>query len=320
MTYDVVQVAIVQSAPTALNISAGIENAARLAREAAEGGAKVIAFGETWLGGYPIWLDTAPGAALWDHKGSKELHRILLEEAVFEGDPRLASLQEICDQYGVYIIIGAHERRRSSLYNTQIFFTPQTSPVFRRKLTPTHGERLIWARGDGSTLNTIPSEFGPIGGLICWEHWMPLTRAHMHHQGEVIHIAQWPTVRDSYLIASQHYAFEGRCFVLAAGTIYHRQDLLDGLGSLKGSYDAARDLLLSIEDEQLQFGGSAIIGPDSTCINGPLSDQSGIIHADLKLAQIKEELAALDTDGHYSRPDIFELHVDSRAKDGVKTL
>jgi len=320
MTNDVVQVAIVQTAPTALNISAGIENAARHARQAAQDGAKIIAFGETWLGGYPIWLDSAPGAALWDHKGAKELHRILLDEAIYEGDPRLASLQDVCDQYGVYIVIGTHEKRRSSLYNAQIFFVPHAAPVFRRKLTPTHGERLIWGRGDGSTLNTIATEFGPIGGLICWEHWMPLARAHMHHQGEVIHIAQWPTVRSSYLIASQHYAFEGRCFVLAAGTIYHKQDLMDGLESLNGQYDAAHDLLHSIEDDQLQFGGSTIIAPDSTCITGPTGDQSGIIHAELNLAQIKEELAALDTDGHYSRPDVFELHVDTRAKDGVKTV
>lgn len=320
MTHTTVDAAIIQSAPIALNITAGMNRAAARIKDAAKNGAQLIVFGETWLGGYPIWLDTAPAAALWDQKGSKELYRILLDEAVYEGDPRLLSLQELSDQLDIHIVIGAHERRRSSLYNAQIFFTPNTKPYWRRKLTPTHGERLIWARGDGSTLDAVQTEFGPIGGLICWEHWMPLARAHMHHQGEVIHVAQWPTVRDSYLIASQHYAFEGRCFVLAAGTTYHKQDLLDGLDSLGNGNSAARDLLMSIEGDQLQFGRSAIIGPDAQCIAGPAGAHNETLYATLDLNQIKEELAALDTDGHYSRPDIFELQVDTRAKDGVTRL
>ncbi|MGD8327052.1 MAG: carbon-nitrogen hydrolase family protein [Sphingomonadales bacterium] len=320
MQKDQIRLAIVQAAPIALNITAGLESAAQHAKQAAGNGATVIAFGETWLGGYPIWLDSAPSAAIWDQKGTKELHRILLEQGVYEGDPRLSILQKISDETGAYIIIGAHEKRRSSLYNAQIFFAPQQKPYFRRKLTPTHGERLIWSRGDGSTLSTIETEFGALGGLICWEHWMPLARAHMHHQAELVHVAQWPTVRESYLIASQHYAFEGRCFVMAAGTIYHKSDLLEGLDSLDGGFDAAYALLNSIEDEQLQFGGSAIIRPDAKCLAGPLGDQSEILYADINLGQIREELAALDTDGHYSRPDVFELHVDTRAKNGVKRI
>lgn len=311
------RVAIVQASPVPLNIDRGVEKAAQQAEAAARNGAKVIAFGETWLGGYPIWLDSAPNAALWDNAGSKELHRLLMGQAIVEGDERLTVLQDICDAHLCHIIIGAHEKRRSSLYNAQIFLAPHENPYFRRKLTPTHGERLIWARGNGSTLQPVQGAFGPLGGLICWEHWMPLARAAMHHQGEVIHIAQWPTVRETYLIAARHYAFEGRCFVLSAGTRQTKGELLKGLESLNIDAPNAKALLESIEDEELQTGGSAIIAPNADILAGPDHQSEDLLFADIDLTSIDEELAALDTDGHYSRPDVFELKVNTQDKQGV---
>ena len=204
-------VAICQAAPLPLHFADGITKAARLAREAIEGGAQIFAFGETFLGGYPLWLDEAPGAALWDHPGTRALHSILLEQALIENDERLAPLQELVDATGAIISIGAHERVRRSLTNTQFTIRPGARPLPHRKLLPTHGERLIWARGGGSTLNVHEAEWGNLGSLICWEHWMPLARAAMHHLGESVHVAVWPTVREQYAIASRHYAMEGRC-------------------------------------------------------------------------------------------------------------
>ncbi|MEM1197317.1 MAG: carbon-nitrogen hydrolase family protein [Pseudomonadota bacterium] len=308
-------VAICQAAPIPLAISDGIDKAVRLAREAIAGGAQLVAFGETFLGGYPLWLDEAPGAALWDHPGTKACHNILLENAIVSGDERLLPLQELCDASGALISIGAHERLRSSLYNNQLLFRPGEDPLDHRKLVPTHGERLIWMRGDGSTLGVHQAEWGRAGNLICWEHWMPLARAAMHNLGESVHVAAWPTVREEYALASRHYAMEGRCFVLAAGLVQTKEDLFEGLMRV-GASPEARELFEAIEGTALNRGGSMIIAPDARVL-AQAGEGEEILFAELDLDERGQDLASLDTDGHYSRPDVFELTVDTRAKDGV---
>jgi nitrilase len=252
---------------------------------------------------------------MWDHPGTRALHRILLEQAIVPGDPRLAPLQALCDEHGAMISIGAHERIRQSLCNNQLLFRPNAVPLPHRKLVPTHGERLIWMRGDGSTLGVHRSPWGAIGSLICWEHWMPFARIAMHNLGEVVHIAAWPTVRETYAIASRHYAFEGRCFVLAAGLVQHRDDLLDGL-RLAGGDAQAEALIRTIASDQLNSGGSMIVAPDGRVI-AQAGAQEQILHAELDLGEIGESLASLDTDGHYSRPDVFELRINRSGQDGV---
>ncbi len=308
-------VAIVQAAPIPLAIGDGIEQAVKLASEAIEGGAKLVAFGETFLGGYPLWLDEAPGAALWDHPGTRAMHRILLEQAAVAGDERLLPLQELCDTTGAVISIGAHERVRQSLYNNQMTFRPGLPVLDHRKLVPTHGERLVWMRGDGSTLGVHQAEWGSVGSLICWEHWMPLARAAMHNLGESVHVAAWPTVREQHAIASRHYAMEGRCFVLAAGLVQTKAQVFDGLERAGGSAEA-RELIESIEADVLNKGGSFIAAPDARIV-AQASEGEEILHAQLDLSERDEGLASLDTDGHYSRPDVFELLVDTNAKNGV---
>jgi predicted amidohydrolase len=308
-------VAVVQAAPIPLDFQAGIDKALRLAREAVDAGAQVVAFGETFLGGYPLWLDEAPGAALWDHPGTKALHAIMLEQAVVANDERLLPLQELADASGAIISIGAHERVRRSLVNNQLTFRPGLPVLDHRKLVPTHGERLIWARGDGSTLGVHQAEWGRLGTLICWEHWMPLARAAMHNLGEDVHVAAWPTVRESHQIASRHYAMEGRCFVLAAGLVQTRDDLFDGLERVGGNAEA-RELLEAIPGEVLNRGGSLIAAPDTRVIAQAGEGEETLL-AELDLGEVSAGLTNLDTDGHYARPDVFELRVDTQAKDGV---
>ena len=308
-------VAVVQAAPVPLDFQAGIEKAVRLAREAIDGGAQVVAFGETFLGGYPLWLDEAPGAAMWDHPGTRALHAIMLEQAVVANDERLLPLQELADASGAAISIGTHERVRRSLVNNQLTFRPGLPVLDHRKLVPTHGERLIWARGDGSTLGVHQAEWGQLGTLICWEHWMPLARAAMHNLGEDVHIAAWPTVRESHAIASRHYAMEGRCFVLAAGLVQTKDDLLDGLERVGGSAEA-RELIDAIPERVLNKGGSLIAAPDTRVIAQAGEGEETLL-AELDLSEVAAGLTSLDTDGHYARPDVFELAVDTRAKDGV---
>ncbi|WP_199798321.1 nitrilase-related carbon-nitrogen hydrolase [Hymenobacter lapidiphilus] len=166
-----------------------------------------------------------------------------------------------------------------------------------RKLMPTYTERLIWGQGDGQSLQAAATPLGRVGGLICWEHWMPPARQRLHESGEDVHIAAWPHVKEMNLIASRHYAFEGRCFVVAAGALMAVRDLpaeLEPLLELQADPDA---LLLR--------GGSAIIGPDGTVLAGPVFDEEIILTAEIDLGRIREEQLTLDVTGHYARPDVF---------------
>jgi nitrilase len=189
-----------------------------------------------------------------------------------------------------------------------------------RKLVPTYTERLLWWRGDGSTLAVMETEWGHLGGLICWEHWMPLARAAMHAKGEIIHVAQWPWVRGLHQLASRHYAFEGQCFVVAAGCVMTKGEVLAGFHSLGEESSQGLELLEALpgEDEDLLMkGGSAVIGPDYRYVVEPLWEEPGVVYAELDLDLIREGQMVLDTNGHYSRPDIFRLEVNDRAQINV---
>lgn len=308
--------AIVQAAPIPLSVRDGLSQVEQHVRQLADTKVGLVVFGEAFLGGYPLWFDHAPNAAIWQHPGAPALHRILLGQALTRADPRLQGVQDLVDRTGILVSFGTHERVRNSLLNAQFLLRPRQPPMIHRKLVPTHGERMIWSRGDGSTLGTHLSPWGPIGGLICWEHWMPLARAAMHHEGEAIHLGAWPSVGEAHMLASRHYAFEGRCYVLAAGTIQHRSDLLDGLDRVGGD-GAARDLILGMPDVRLQFGGSAVIGPDGKVL-AQAGDGPETLITPLDLSAIGEQLATLDTDGHFARPDVFRLVVDRHERTGIE--
>ncbi|MGF1604800.1 MAG: carbon-nitrogen hydrolase family protein [Rhodothalassiaceae bacterium] len=313
---------LVQHPPVFLNKAASVARALDLIDQATGHDPAVIAFPETWLPGYPVWLDHAPGAALWDEAGAQSLFRLVFDNAVCLGDAAMATLQQAANRSGAHIIMGAHERLGGTLYNTQFSFNPGAdAPALHRKLTPTYNEKLIWGQGDGSTLPVVATAFGAVGGLICWEHWMPLARAAMHAQGEVLHIAQWPAVGEAHQLASRHYAFEGRCFVAAVGTVLSKGAVLEGFDTLAVDAPAARAMLESIPGDAerlLQAGGSAVIGPDGGYVTEPLYDQAGLIAARLDLDRLTEARLTLDSHGHYARPDVFDLRVDTRPKPGVR--
>lgn len=312
-----VKVALVQQPPVFLNLPKTLAKAEIIAEECAKNGAKIIVFPETWLAGYPIWLDEAPKAALWDYAPAKRLYQYLTENSLQIPSAESALLQKIAKQNAVYIVIGVHEQSGGTLYNTTIYLAPDGDYKIHRKLTPTYTERLVWGVGDGSTLNVLETPYGILGGLICWEHWLPLARAAMHAKGEIIHTAQFPTVHERHQIVSRHYAFEGQCFVLTSGCVMSKSDVLEGFESLKTNDKEVFDLLDSMEKDLLQSGGSAIIAPDASYVVEPVFDESRIIYGELELDLVKQGHLLLDTDGHYSRPDVFELRVNEKPQRNV---
>jgi predicted amidohydrolase len=171
---------------------------------------------------------------------------------------------------------------------------------------------MVWGHGDAHGLKAVSARVGDIdarvGGLICWEHWMPLTRQALHESGEEIHAAVWPTVHEMHQVASRHYAFEGRCFVLAAGSLMRASALPTELETHPGKVVSA--------DQWVLRGGSAVIGPDGAYLAGPVYDEPALLVADLDLSRVAEERFTLDVAGHYARPDLFEFRVSSTARPG----
>ncbi len=315
------RVAVIQHAPVFLNLEASLEKARVLIEEAAGQGAHLIAFPETWLPGYPVWIDSSPKAALWGHPPAKALYRLLVENTLTIPGKHLQRLLDMAKETGAYVVMGAHERLGGTLYNTMIF-VHRDGEEYRvhRKLMPTYTERLVWGQGDGSTLSVLETEYGNLGGLICWEHWMPLARAAMHAKGETVHVAQWPSVQDLHQVASRHYAFEGQCFVIAAGSVLTKAEILEGFFSLGKADSEGLELLEALpgdDDKPIMKGGSAVIGPDSRYVAGPAFEEACIIYAELALDRITEGQQLLDTDGHYSRPDIFHLEVNEERQISV---
>jgi predicted amidohydrolase len=299
-----VRVAIVQVAPVYLNLEASVERAIALIRDAAGRGASLVVLGETWLPGYPAWLDHCGEVALWNNDATKSVFARLRRNSIVVPGPETATLAAAARENAVTLVIGAHERvdagpGNGTLYNALLVFTPDGNLArHHRKLVPTYTERLVWGAGDAMGLEAVTTESGRIGGLICWEHWMPLARQAMHTSGEQIHVAVWPTVNDIHQLASRHYALEGRCFVLAAGSIMRASDL---------PAELARPPHFDSDDALVLRGGSAVIGPDGAYVAGPVFDEEMILVADLDLETIDREKMTLDVSGHYHRPDLFEV-------------
>ena len=297
--------AIAQSAPVYLDKRASLRKVLNLIQQAAKSGARLVAFGESWLPGYPAWLDVCPGAGLWENPSTKDVFAKLRDNSITVPGDEVNALSEAARDLNIAIVIGANERVDASpgigtLYNSLLTISEDGRlGNHHRKLVPTYTERLVWGNGDGRGLEAVPTSAGRVGGLICWEHWMPLARMAMHNSGEHIHVAVWPTVHELHQLASRHYAFEGRCFVLAVGLMMPAEDLPRELS------DGAT--LQSRDSPWIERGGSAIIGPDTRYVLDPVFDREELLVSDLDLAQIDRELMTFDVSGHYARPDLFRF-------------
>jgi nitrilase len=302
--WTTVPVAVVQAAPVIMERDATIEKVAALTREAAASGARLVLFPEAFVPAYPRGLGfgvvvgsrTAAGRRLFARYNANAV------EVPSAATERLGAAAR---EAGVYLAVGVIERDAVSggtLYCTLLYFGPDGRLLGKhRKLKPTAGERLIWGEGDGSTLPVFDTEIGRIGGLICWENYMPLARMAMYRKGIQIYLAPTADARDTWQATLQHIALEGRCYVLGCNQ-YTTKTMYPA--DLEGVEDLAN------APEELCRGGSAIISPLGEYLAGPLYGAEGILYADLDAATIAAGKFDFDVIGHYARDDVFHFSVN----------
>ena len=311
-TFPKVKVAVVQASPVLFNCEATVEKAIYLISEAAEKGSKLILFPEAFIPAYPRGLSFGTVVGSRRPEGRLTWERYWVNSVDVPG-PTTEKLGEAARKANAYLAIGVIERdsqySRGTLYCTLLYFGPKGQLLGKhRKIMPTGAERLIWGAGDGSTLTAIKTDFGTIGGLICWENYMPLARVSMYGKGVEIYLAPTADARERWQCTLRHIALEGRCFVLGCNQYV-----------TKSMYPADLEGIEDIAElpEEICRGGSVIVSPLGEVLAGPLYDREGILYADLDLAEVVRSRYDFDAVGHYSRPDIFQLHVDERSKPTV---
>ena len=313
MTKSSVKVAVVQAAPVLFEREATVEKTCKLIQETAKEGAELVLFPEAFIPAYPRGLSfgmvvgsrTPEGRSLWQR---------YWDNSVEIPSPATEILGAAVRETGVFMAIGIIERDSEfsggTLYCTTLYFSPNGEILGKhRKLKPTGAERLIWGEGDGSTMPVFDTKLGKIGGLICWENYMPLARTFMYSKGVELYLAPTADSRDTWQATIQHIACEGRCFVLGCNQFVTR-DMYPA--------DLREHPELAGQPEVMCRGGSAIISPLGGVIAGPLYDEEGILYADLDMGEIVRAKVDFDAVGHYARPDVFQLLVNDGANPPVK--
>ena len=303
------QLAIVQKAPVFLDKQKTIELAVDCIEEAAANNAELVVFSEAFIPGYPAWIwRLRPGG---DWGLSEELHQRLLRNAINIDSDDLQPLFKAAKQHHVSIVCGIEERdnrlSQTTLYNTIITIGPDGELLNKhRKLMPTNPERMVWGFGDASGLKVVETQAGRIGSLLCWENYMPLARYALYAQGVEIYIAPTYDSGDGWIGSLQHIAREGCCWVIGCGCIMKGSDIPDDFPE--------KNTLYPDSNEWVNPGDSVVIAPGGEILAGPLHEETGILYHELDLEKVSNAKRTLDVTGHYSRPDIFQLHVNNQAQ------
>jgi nitrilase len=301
---ETAKVAAVQASPVFLDRDGTTAKACTLIEKAAADGAGLIVFPETFIPTYPDWVwRTVPFS-----EQSQRLFARLLDQAVVVGSETTDTLAQAAIDANAYVCIGINEREEhgSTLYNTQLYFAPDGSLIAKhRKLMPTGGERLVHGQGDGSTLEVLDTPFGRLGGLTCWENYMPLARAAMYAQGIEIYLAPTWDNDDVWVSSMRHIAKEGRMFVVGVNFCIKGSDVPASV--------PYRDEVYGGPDDWLSKGNSVIVGPTGKILAGPLVGEEGIITAEIDVAEARAVRHQFDPVGHYARPDVLQLHVNTQA-------
>jgi len=299
-----VKVACVQVEPVIFDREATLDRLDALAGEVAGAGARLAVFPEAFIPAYPssAWAKALAG---WSDPRAKAAFALLARESVAVPGPAADRLGEIAARHGLWLVTGVTEidpERPGTLFNTLLYHSPDGRLALRhRKLVPTNHERLVWGQGDGGGLRALPTELGRIGGLICWENYMPLARFALYESGVEIYIASTADDSDEWQATIVHIARESRCFVIAPSHYQRAASYPDDfpLNDLLAGHDV------------IGRGGSAILGPDGSYLAGPLYDEEGILYADLEPERLFEERQRFDPSGHYHRPDVLGLTVNA---------
>jgi nitrilase len=299
-----VKVACVQAEPVVLDREATLDKLARIADEAAGAGARLVVLPEAFIPAYPssAWAKALAG---WADPRAKAAFALLARESVAVPGPAADRLGEIARDHQVWLVTGVTETdpaRPGTLYNTLLYHAPGGQLALRhRKLVPTNHERLVWGPGDGGGLRAIETDFGRLGGLICWENYMPLARFSLYESGVEVYVASTADDADAWQATLVHIARESRAFVIAPAHFQRAS-----------SYPEDFSLRAELEGHDvIGRGGSAILAPDGAYLAGPLYDQEGILYADLDPAKLLEERQRFDPAGHYNRPDVLRLEVSA---------
>ncbi len=295
-----VKVAVVQAAPALFDLNKTLEKTAALVKEAAQKGAKLILFPEAFVPAYPRGFTFGTVVGSRSEEG-KKLWLRYWENAVSMNGKEIEKLGGIARENKVYLAIGVIEKVENggTLYCTLLYFSPEGALLARhQKLKPTAAERVIWGEGDGSTLSTVKTELGVLGGLICWENYMPLARMSMYQKGVQIYLAPTADHRETWQTTMRHIATEGRCFVLSCNQFVTKSMYPQDLPTLEE---------LTGQPEIMSKGGSVIINPQGEILAGPLWNEEGILYADLNLDDLYKSKMDFDVTGHYAREDVFQF-------------
>ena len=316
MTETNVRVACVQATPVFLDLQASLEKACTLIVEAGRNGAQLAVFPEAFLPSFPLWTAAGLGGSVADAKESAQLYGELLANAVDVPGPVTEILGGVAREAGAHLVIGVHERNSdasgASLYNTALFFDSDGTLLGKhRKLVPTMGERLVWAQGDGSTLQAFDTSLGKLGGLICWENYMPLARFALYAWGTQIYVAPTWGSGQSWIESMNHIAIEGGCYVISCCEVVHANDIPDRY--------AFKKPLVEARGEWINVGNSLITSPRGV-LAGPVARKEETLYADLDISQLALNKASLDTAGHYARPDVFNLTVNRSPRPMVRSV
>jgi nitrilase len=295
--------AVVQDSPVVFDRDGTLAKIRTLTVEAAKRGANLVVFPEAFVSSYPKGLDFGARVGSRSAEG-RDYFRRYFESAIDVPGPAVDFLAETARESRVHLVLGVIERDIGTLYCTVLFFSAQGAFLGKhRKLMPTGMERIIWGYGDGSTMPVFDTPLGKLGAVICWENYMPLMRMAMYSKGIQLYCAPTADDRDTWLATMQHVALEGRCFVMTACQHLRRGDCPKDYPAIQGDDPATI----------IMRGGSAIISPLGRLLAGPLYNESGILTAEIDIAEIARTKYDFDVVGHYARPDVFRLHVNEKA-------
>jgi len=307
------RVAAAQARPVWFDRAATTAKVVDLIGRAAAQGVELLAFPETFLSGYPLWIRGGTGIG-FEAAAQRQAYAAYLESAV---DARGAEVREVCAaaaDHGVFVYLGASERVATSghgtVYCSLIAIHPRRGVVgVHRKLVPTHQERMVWGYGDGAGLRVHDAGGLRVGGLNCWENWMPPARHALYADGEELHVATWPGWAGQTSDICRFVALEGRVAVLAPAGLLSPDDVPADF-PLAGAMRADAD--------RFTFdGGSAVAGPDGRWLAEPVVGEERLVIADIDPAEIRGARLAADPSGHYARPDVFAITVDRRRREAV---